>query len=45
MSINRYRTPCLMRGEHRPPPEILSELRAIKKEILQVIEELEAILR
>ena len=31
--------------EHRPPLEILAELRQIEKEILQGIEELEGMLR
>lgn len=31
--------------EHRPPLEILAELRAIEQEILQGIEELEGMLR
>jgi type I restriction enzyme M protein len=31
--------------EHRPPLEILVELRAIEQEILQGIEELEGMLR
>jgi len=31
--------------EHRPPQEILAELRAIEQEILQGIEELEGVLR
>ena len=31
--------------EHRPPLEILAELRAIELEILQGIEELEGMLR
>jgi type I restriction enzyme M protein len=34
-----------MTMEHRPPLEILAELRAIEQEILQGIEELEGMLR
>ena len=45
MSINRCRAHWLKRVEHRPPPEILAELRAIEQEILQGIEELEGMLR
>jgi len=45
MSINRCRTPWLKTVEHRPPLEILAELRAIEQEILQGIEELEGMLR
>ena len=45
MSINRCRMRWLKRVEHRPPLEILAELRAIEQEILQRIEELEGMLR
>ena len=45
MSTNRCRTPWLRMVEHRPPLEILAELRAIEQEILQGIEELEGMLR
>ena len=34
-----------MKPWHRPPLEILAELRAIEQEILQGIEELEGMLR
>jgi type I restriction enzyme M protein len=39
--------PGLIHGEveHRPPLEILTELRQIEQEILQGIEELEGMLR
>ena len=33
------------KSKHRPPLEILAELRAIEQEILQGIEELEGMLR
>jgi type I restriction enzyme M protein len=45
MTINRCRTLCLEMVEHRPPLEIVAELRAIEQEILQRIEELEGMLR
>jgi type I restriction enzyme M protein len=45
MTINCCQTLCLKKVEHRPPLEILAELRAIEQEILQGIEELEGMLR
>ena len=37
MTINCCQTLCLEKVEHRPPLEILAELRAIEQEILQGI--------
>ncbi len=45
MIISRRQTLCLDEVEHRPPLEILAELRAIEQQILQGIEELEGMLR
>ena len=45
LSLNRYKELVHEEVEHRPPLEILAELRAIEQEILQGIEELEGILR
>jgi type I restriction enzyme M protein len=45
MSISRCQTLCLDEVAHRPPREILAELRAIEQAILQGIEELEGMLR
>jgi type I restriction enzyme M protein len=45
MIISRRQTFCLDEVEHRPPLEILTELRAIEQEILRGIEELEGMLR
>jgi type I restriction enzyme M protein len=44
MTINCCRTLYLEKVEHRPPLEILAELRAIEQEILQGSEELEGML-
>jgi hypothetical protein len=45
LSLNRYKDLIHDEVEHRPPLEILAELRAIEQEILQGIEELEGMLR
>jgi hypothetical protein len=45
LSLNRYTELVHDEVEHRPPLEILAELRAIEQEILQGIEELEGMLR
>ena len=45
LSLNRYKQLIHDEVEHRPPLEILAELRAIEQEILQGIEELEGMLR
>ena len=45
LSLNRYKELVHDEVEHRPPLEILAELRAIEREILQGIEELEGMLR
>ncbi|MCP9859852.1 SAM-dependent DNA methyltransferase [Cyanobium sp. Cruz-8D1] len=45
LSLNRYKELVHDEVEHRPPLEILAELRAIEQEILQRIEELEGMLR
>jgi type I restriction enzyme M protein len=45
LSLNRYKELVHDEVEHRPPLEILGELRAIELEILQGIEELEGMLR
>jgi type I restriction enzyme M protein len=45
LSLNRYKDLIHEEVEHRPPLEILAELRAIEQEILQGIEELEGMLR
>ncbi|MFN7897538.1 MAG: hypothetical protein ACK5Q6_15550 [Cyanobacteriota bacterium] len=45
LSLNRYKELVHDEVEHRPPQEILAELRAIEQEILQGIEELEGVLR
>jgi type I restriction enzyme M protein len=45
LSLNRYKELVHDEVEHRPPLEILAELRAIEQEILQGIEELEGMLR
>ena len=45
MSTNRWPAHWLRTVEHRPPLEILAELRAIEQEILQGIEELEGMLQ
>ena len=45
LSLNRYKELVHQEVEHRPPLEILAELRQIEQEILQGIEELEGMLR
>ena len=45
LSLNRYKVLNHDELKHRPPLEILAELRAIEQEILQGIEELEGMLR
>jgi type I restriction enzyme M protein len=45
MNIARHQTLCHDELEHRPPLEILAELRSIEQEILPGIEELEGMLR
>ncbi len=45
LSLNRYKELGHEKVEHRPPLEILAELRQIEQEILQGIEELEGMLR
>jgi type I restriction enzyme M protein len=45
LSLNRYKVLVHEALEHRPPLEILAELRQIEQEILRGIEELERILR
>ena len=45
LSLNRYKELIHDEVEHRPPLEILAELRQIEQEILQGIEELEGMLR
>lgn len=45
LSLNRYKELVHEEVEHRPPLEILAELRAIEQEILQGIEELEGMLQ
>ena len=45
LSLNRCKELVHDEVEHRPPLEILAELRAIEQEILQRIEELEGMLR
>jgi type I restriction enzyme M protein len=45
LSLNRYKELVHEEVEHRPPLEILAELRRIEQEILRGIEELEGMLR
>jgi type I restriction enzyme M protein len=45
LSLNRYKELIHDEVEHRPPLEILAELRAVEQEFLQGIEELEGMLR
>jgi type I restriction enzyme M protein len=45
LSLNRYKELVHEEVKHRPPLEILAELRAIEQQILQGIEELEGMLR
>ncbi|MBS0533261.1 MAG: SAM-dependent DNA methyltransferase [Proteobacteria bacterium] len=44
LSINRYREVVHEAVEHRPPKEIIAELKALEKEIAGGLEELEAML-
>ena len=45
LNLNRYKELVHEEVEHRPPLEILAELRGIEQEILRGIEELEGMLR
>ena len=45
LSLNRYKEIVYEEEEHRPPLEILAELRTIEKEILRGINELEGMLQ
>ena len=45
LNLNRTKELVHDEVEHRPPLEIMAELRAIEEEILQGIEELEGMLR
>ena len=45
LSLNRYKELIHEEVEHRPPLEILAELRGIEQKILRGIEELEGLLR
>ena len=45
LSLNRYKELVHEEVEHRPPLEILADLRAIEQETLQGNEELEGMLR
>jgi type I restriction enzyme M protein len=44
LSISRYKEVVHEAAEHRPPKEIIAELKALEKEIAQGLEELEAML-
>ncbi|RWP41739.1 class I SAM-dependent DNA methyltransferase [Mesorhizobium sp.] len=44
LSINRYKEVVHEAQEHRPPKEIIAELKTLEKEIAQGLEELEAML-
>ena len=44
LSINRYKEVVHEAVEHRPPKEIIAELKALEKEIAEGLEELEAML-
>lgn len=44
LSINRYKELVLKTTEHRPPREILAELKALEQEIANGLDELEAML-
>ena len=44
LSINRYKEVVHEAAEHRPPKEIIAELKALEKEIADGLEELEAML-
>ena len=44
LSINRYKEVVHEETEHRPPKEIIAELKALEKEIAEGLDELEAML-
>jgi type I restriction enzyme M protein len=44
LSINRYKEVVHEAAEHRPPKEIIAELKALEKEIAEGLEELERML-
>jgi len=44
LSINRYKEVLHEAAEHRPPKEIIAELKALEKDILNELEELETML-
>jgi type I restriction enzyme M protein len=44
LSINRYKEVVQEAAEHRPPKEIVAELKALEKEISEGLDELEAML-
>lgn len=44
LSLNRYREVVHEAAEHRPPKEIIAELKALEKEIADGLDELEAML-
>ena len=44
LSINRYREVVQTTAEHRPPREIIAELKALEREIAEGLEELEEML-
>ena len=44
LSINRYKEVVHEAAEHRPPKEIIAELKALEKEIAEGLDELEAML-
>ena len=44
LSINRYKEVVHEAAEHRPPKEIIAELKALEKEIAEGLDELEGML-
>ena len=44
LSLNRYKEVVHEAAEHRPPKEIIAELKALEKEIADGLAELEAML-
>lgn len=44
LSLNRYKEVVHEAAEHRPPKEIIAELKALEKEIANGLDELEAML-
>jgi len=44
LSINRYKDVVHEAAEHRPPREIIEELKALEKEIAKELDELEGML-